>query len=308
MVDLSTGEAAQEWIIAQGQNDFGQMWSVLSVLFFNIHGWPVGITHVSYFDQLFDPALDENDLSDLTVIYVYLAAAFFCVDHVCDGDTKNIIEPLGSHLLLAKAIRRLEIISSRQAGLSDSPADLVGDLFVEFTQAMIAEKHAKSQHRPLSEADERRHVVGRSWLVIFMIKIVRIVKQLPPSNDNEEVCKDMIFYLQLGDDWGDWREDYRSGNWSTFLRDCVQHMGRPPKDENELERFIYLSGAYERWGKLIMEGLHSVAQRLQEMHGERAQGLLTVVNRCHDQAKAVILNFENVKAGKATVLIPSTLQ
>lgn len=107
---------------------------------------------------------------------------------------------------------------------------------------------------------------------------------------------------------GDWREDYRTGNWTPFLRDCVAQMGAAPKDEAQLERFIYLTGAYERWGSMVADGLRQVGERLRTVHARKAEGLITIVDRCRDQAEVVVANFRAVKSGKSTRDVPATLQ
>jgi hypothetical protein len=70
--------------------------------------------------------------------------------------------------------------------------------------------------------------------------------------------REFVFLMQLGDDLGDWREDFRAGRWTSFLRECFGILGCIPL-EQELEEYVYLSGAYELRLARVVTGLSGIA-------------------------------------------------
>lgn len=297
MVDVSSAEAARRWVDAYGRSDFGPLWSQLAPLCFNEYGWPVGVTHVSHFDALDPTPLGPETLDGLTIAYTYLATAFFCLDHLYDGESRNDFEALAIALLIPRAITKVAVAMARSGLDHEDAAGLTADLMLKFCDAMVHEKSAKSQMTLLDSHMERYHMVGRSSLVLYIYKIVAQIKGIPLDATAEHIFEDMIWVLQMGDDWGDWRQDYRSGNLTPFLRRCIRDMGRNAASEEELERFVYLSGIYEAEGKKIADGLRDIESRLSNHFGEPSRGLRAIVARCREQAEIVAGNFERIKSG-----------
>ncbi len=307
MVDLSTKAGACRWIAEQGRHDFGELWSRLEPLCFNEHGWPVGVAHVDHFDSLDQRPLPQNSRELLIPAYVYLAASFFCLDHLFDGESHNEFEMLAGSILIPKALERVAVTFAAHGMPIPDGLHEAAHLFQNFVQAMLLEKDIRSQPNLREEELERQHVVGRSWLVIYMYKTIQTLKGNHVDAEAQQLLEDAIYLLQLGDDWGDWREDFRAGNLTSFIRECISGMGRSPADVNELERYIYLSGQYERRGTFVSEGLRMVEQRLMANYGQGARSILAMVRQCRELSEAVVDNFGRVKAGLAPKELPARL-
>lgn len=273
------------------------MWTKLEGVCFSDLGWPYGLTHVAHFDSLSKPLLREDVRDRLTVAYVYLATTFFCLDHLYDSESHNDFEIPAIALLSSKALERICNTLSTEDIDSLPALGETSQLFTKFTSAMLLERQMKTQHNIREACSERDHIIGRSWLVIFMYRIIQKMKRMPADTITQNILEDMVYFFQLGDDWGDWRDDYRAGNLTPFLRRCIKEMGKQPRDEHELERYIYLSGAYEKEGLMVYDGLKGIERRLVHRYGEGTTGLRTMVAHCGSLAESVVRNFERVKAG-----------
>lgn len=302
MVRIDSPEAARHWLDSQGKRDFGSLWPDLKPVVFQVDGWPIGVTHVTYMDRLFEPALSEVQVEHLTLGYVYLAIAFFCIDHVWDGDVLQGIEPLAGPLMLAVAEKHL----GRSAGPPSKlgQLDALCDLLARFSSAMLVERALHKGARSLTDDEEREYVVGRSALIPFMVNQVLMAKGLPPDESATQLFESAVFYLQMGDDWGDWREDFRIGNQSTFLRLCASRVGSSWDTEAKLERFVYLSGIYEEWGQRVAKGLQTVIDAFQLRFGDQAEALVALLLRHCQRVEAQVEVFRSVKAGLEPQPIP----
>ena len=308
MPQTSSAAEARTWFEPFGQQDFGAHWNAIRPLCINEAGWPFGIMHIGHFDGLETPHLESHTADELAIAYVYLATCFFCMDHLYDHESKNDFEILATSLCLERATARISN-ALQKLNLDVSVGHIeIAKLLHKFTEAMVLERKIKSSIELHDESLERSHTIGRSWLVIFAYRLIQQIKGRPVVVQAQALLEEGIYLLQLGDDWGDWREDFRSGNWNTFLRRCFFDIGRLPKHEGELERYIYLSGAYEQQGRMISRGLKKVASGLAKIYGQRGRGFNSVIELCRARADAVVQNFERVKRGLPPLPIPGAVQ
>lgn len=77
------------------------------------------------------------------------------------------------------------------------------------------------------------------------------------------IASELTVYFQLGDDVSDWREDFRRGKRSSFLRNCFSAIGASAS-EAELEETIYVGGKYERHMSRIISGLDHLKESCDE--------------------------------------------
>lgn len=307
MVDLSTKANACEWVAMRGHQDFGEMWVQLRPLCFNEHGWPAGVSHVGHFDSLSEPPLSDEIRENLIIAYVYLAASFFCLDHLYDNESQDKFEILASSVLIPKALERIGVALSLEGQPPTLGSAEAATLFQRFATAMLLEDEVRAQPHLRAPKVERSHVVGRSWLVIFTYRLIQQLKRQPVDPEAQTLLEEAIYLLQLGDDWGDWRKDYRSGNLTSFIRECIESIGRLPLDEDELERFVYLSGQYERRGRFVASGLKDIERRLAAKYDQGAKSILGMVRQCRELSEAVVENFDRVKAGLPPRPLPAPL-
>ena len=228
--------------------------SVLRVVL-NEVGAPLGYRHVEYLDSWSSPGLDASIARDLRTAYVLLASVVFAIDRLWDEQSQNEDDILYPSFLALSAAKILSAIESRSGihGLVDAFLNS----FDVFSLAMKMERSARIS-RNVDRHVDRNHLVNRSRLFIGLFEGICRLKGRPPLDAEIRILEEFLFWMQRGDDLGDWREDYRTGHNSYFIRLSIQANGERPATEAEMEEYVYLSGAYEEEAKRIINGLHNI--------------------------------------------------
>jgi hypothetical protein len=228
--------------------------SVLRVVL-NEVGAPLGYRHVEYLDSWSSPSLDASIARDLRTAYVLLASVVFAIDRLWDEQSQSEDDILYPSFLTLSAAKILSAIESRSGvhGLVDAFLNS----FDVFSLAMKMERSARIS-RNVDRHVDRNHLVNRSRLFIGLFEGICRLKGRPPLDAEIRILEEFLFWMQRGDDLGDWREDYRTGHNSYFIRLSIQAHGERPATEAEMEEYVYLSGAYEEEAKRIINGLHNI--------------------------------------------------
>ena len=228
--------------------------SVLRVVL-NEVGAPLGYRHVEYLDSWSSPGLDASIARDLRTAYVLLASVVFAIDRLWDEQSQSEDDILYPSFLTLSAAKILSAIESR-SGVHEL-VDAFLNSFDVFSLAMKMERSARIS-RNVDRHVDRNHLVNRSRLFIGLFEGICRLKGRPPLDAEIRILEEFLFWMQRGDDLGDWREDYRTGHNSYFIRLSIQAHGERPATEAEMEEYVYLSGAYEEEAKRIINGLHNI--------------------------------------------------
>jgi len=279
---------------AQFANDFSHVSGNLLKLCLNEGGHLLGWEHLSYLNRLSENKLSENMVTELSIPYVYLASSFFCQDHVFDNDSYNDLEILAPSVFLAAANNRFVNLSSNNAEDIQVITDLLSELMTNFADAMLEEKRWMKDN---NKGSAYNHVVGRSSLFLFGYKLVTYLKGEVLDENNLDVFKNFIYFMQCGDDLGDWREDFQANKLTPTLAVAFEKLGSKNVTEEKLEEFIYLSGFYEMRCDYVIDGLNSIIGDVREIFGEGAVSLVGYIEMQIERATAVQNQFKNVKAG-----------
>ena len=228
--------------------------SVLSIAL-NEMGAPLGYRHVEYLDSWSSPGLEASIARDLRMAYVLLATVVFAIDRLWDKQSQSDDDILYPGFLTLSAAKILSAIESRSGvrGLVDTFLDS----FDHFSLAMKMERSARIS-QSLNHQVDRRHLVNRSRLFIGLFGVICRLKGRPPLDAEIRILEEFLFWMQRGDDLGDWREDYQTGHNSYFIRLSIQAIGKRPASEAEMEKYVYLSGAYEDEATEIINGLQTI--------------------------------------------------
>jgi hypothetical protein len=198
--------------------------------------------------------------------YVYLASYYFCVDAIIDNHARSgtYAEAPGQIALflgplLSTSTHLFSLAVKEQFPVKENEVSTaLRALLRENAMALLTETRFKEQPFAARTDEEKDNIVGRANLFIFLFELYWILSE----NDNFALLvsrqREFVFLMQLGDDLGDWREDFRAGRWTSFLRECFGVLGGIPT-ERELEEFVYLSGAYERRLARIINGFSRIA-------------------------------------------------
>jgi hypothetical protein len=229
----------------------------------NDAGFPVGFYHPEIFLDLLGGTLSPEILNELRRPYVYLSAYYFCLDSIVDGHSPEKRNALYLTHLLASATHRFSSFF-----LQRFPND-AGAFETTFfrrisnnSTAVLAEQLFRAFPTTPNESEERANIIGRSNSSLLLIDILSIATKTPLTHAMNSLMHDFLFYMQLGDDLGDWRIDYRASHWTSFLRKCFACLGRIAATEDELERQVYLTGIYEERAILILKGFDRIINAL----------------------------------------------
>lgn len=199
--------------------------------------------------------LAEESYVDLSVGYVLISGYYFLLDSVVDG---HCAEPTSAvfltHLLGGAMLRFNRLIQRENPSAAADWFTAFSDYCEANAEAVRLEKKLISTPMKLNPEDDRLSIVGRSNSFLLLYRLVCILHREESSAEVARALEALVYYLQLGDDLGDWREDFLAGNYSSTLRACFLECGRV-LDLRSLEEFLYLSGFYEVRCIEIIRGL-----------------------------------------------------
>ena len=199
--------------------------------------------------------------------YVYLASYYFCVDSIIDGHGRSgayeqaprkIASFLGT--LLSTSTHLFSLAVKEQ--FPEREAEVLGALRAllhENAIALLEEERFSLQPLLARTNEEKENIIGRANLFIFLFNwywTLGDIKDIPVLCEH---LREFVFLMQLGDDVGDWRQDFRASRWTSFLRECFMTLDGIPS-EDKLEEFIYLSGAYERRLSRVINGFSKLIE------------------------------------------------
>ena len=110
--------------------------------------------------------------------------------------------------------------------------------------------------------EEFESIVARSNSFLFLFQVLTEIVLERTESFLKQQLKTFVFYMQLGDDLTDWRKDFQTKHYTSFLRECFAELGRMP-NEHELEGHVLLSGIFERRLERIILGFGHILRELQ---------------------------------------------
>ena len=274
------------------KTDFGEQHEAIYALCINKNGAPVGENHVSCLNELYAPSLASSVIQRLSIPYIYLAASFFCIDHVYDSDEYRHIEILAPSVLIAAATRRLSDVFGHEIEITERLLALHN----KFLSAMMLEKECMSSE--LIHKDEEIHMVNRSYLFIFALEIIATLKSTDINEEDIADIRKFLFWMQCGDEIGDRREDFRARKNTLILKKAYRILGGRPTTEVGLEEFIYLSGFYEENCHEISNNMSKISSDVRKRTGARGDAFASFIERQVQLIDSVRNNFVRIKSGQ----------
>ncbi len=201
----------------------------------------LGAGHAEIIASLAGVSIDKEQLDDLSSCYVLLNGYYFLLDSAVDGDCEDTTELVWLTPLLASAITLL--LQWERDEVRSSVSGMLLRRIFENAQAMLAEDRGAE---PLCEdySLSRLSSIGRSNTCMLLFDTLCFLGGKPPDPKAARLLEDLLIVIQRVDDLADWREDLGAKRWTPFLQAASRRASRT--DEAGLERFILLSGEYER--------------------------------------------------------------
>lgn len=253
---------------------------------------------IDYFDKnnsKFGTAFTETLLSS----YSYLIAVFFCLDALVDGHSGingNLATPelakAQTLFLTGGLIRLRKFCSLVNLDLFEIESK-VNSVFYEYVLALEQEVKNQQALDDINPRSDYENIIGRANLFLFMFEIVGLACGKQISQQLLKVLKELMYFVQLSDDLEDWKQDFESGRYTSFLRGCLSKFEKIPC-LTELEEFIYLKGSYESWLAKIIMGLDAISKELYNM-GESDTLLMKYIGVQRQVTKEWLVRFVNEK-------------
>lgn len=244
--------------------------------------------------------LSDVEIEHIQAGYVYLIACYYCIDAIADkhawGDHETHEYSLASYISwlsttsLDRFLRAVALIAPHKR---EWLSDRFRLLFRENHKALTQELNFRSK---LSNKYVKRHEYFNMWArsspFLFLFELLSAFNNQALETTVASNIKDMLFYLQWGDDIGDWREDFRAKKWTPFLRTCSEKIAHN-LDESSLEENIYLGGILENYLNYVIEGLKGVMKNLEGFSGMKE--LSNFIQLQVDKAEVLLKNFSLTK-------------
>lgn len=245
---------------------------------------PLGLSHPQIVEDLLGVRLESNDLEKIQVGYVMITAYYFLLDAVVDGHLDDPLRALYLTHFLALACQKFDgVIFSHPDKDFKRFNRAFNNLVSKNAKAIRLENQFSSNSLSFSEEKEYASIVGRSNSSIMLLELIGALTNQTTTDQYKEVLQDFAYFVQLGDDLADWREDYVAKKYSTFLRELFAKHKRILSEE-ELEEEIYLSGIFEARALKVINGLENTISKIETI--DKNNGILLKMHINH-QIEAV---------------------
>ena len=212
-----------------------------------------------------------KEFTDLCIIHTYLCTYFNILDSYIDRHAENDFTFLDGGPLLVALVDRIHVLTKSMSGNIFQLILQRLKSALELQRLSLLEEAGFRKHPfVIAENEERDSIIGKACCYLFIYDFVSDLSGNNKSGRIRSGIEEYLFLSQLADDLGDWREDYRQKNFTSFLRGCFKYIGCIP-DENILEEKIYMEGLYENRLAMIIRGMDILASGLTNPHALRAQ-------------------------------------
>jgi hypothetical protein len=258
---------------------------------------PLGYYHPEMVQHLMGVDLEKERMLNLRLGYVFLSSYYFLLDAVVDEHLDNSDHCLYlTHLLSLAWDHFSEIFISAPPEQFSSFKRSFHELIHGNAKAIIDERDTFKSPLHYSEEYEYESIVGRSNSSLVLVEILNCLSTVCKTQtaDIKKIVKDFAFYVQLGDDLADWRQDYHSCKYSGFLRELFSANSRILTEE-EVEEAIYLSLVFENRCIKIINGLRHISSTLQQKYPGSGNALNLLIENHIARIKESLGNVIQIK-------------
>jgi hypothetical protein len=256
---------------------------------------PLGFDHPFIIEDLVGKNLSEKDFENIRLAYVMVTAYYFLLDAVADDHLENKLHSLYlTHLLTLACQKFDEVIFSNPHIDSSKFNKIFHQLISENAKAIRLENEFASNPFSYSEQNEYASIVGRSNSSIILLQIIATLTESDSTNDLEEILKDFAFFVQLGDDLADWRDDFKTKKYTSFLREIFSKHNRVLTEE-ELEEEIYLTTIFEARAVKVIKGLERITKQIEKRSSDKGKHLKLLIQLQIEKIKILMTHVIEIK-------------
>jgi hypothetical protein len=262
-----------------------------------------GHDHVEILAEVAGLPDDDPAIPRLAVPYVLLSTHYFLLDAAVDGHAEDPTAILATTQLLFLVATLVGEVVLVRVPPADRPPLLarVADRLAENAAAVRIELERRRGWEPPDELD-RRAGAGRSNSTLLFYDLLCALAGGRPDPAAEALFGDLLYYLQLGDDLGDWRGDLETGNHTMLIRECAARL--PPdsaRDPASIERELLLGGCYELYTSRLINQLDGVLAELRALRHLRTTRLQAYVLTARERAHRLLTDVLATKLRHASL-------
>ncbi len=207
--------------------------------------------------------IDSDIYENITAGYVYLISIYFILDSIADEENFGLNNTNYKELSLEIPSIFYALNKRFNACLSsDESRKEYGNLIrqtLDLNSKAVKEEifFRRDPLRKYSKNKEYFNMWARSNVFLFLFQFVGVVFKREIPFKKLDFFSDLLYFLQWGDDAGDWRQDYKNKKWTPLLRQSFTEKGKF-LSEYELEEYLYLEGKLKNTLNYIEKGLINV--------------------------------------------------
>jgi len=161
--------------------------------------------------------------------------------------------------------------------------------------ANVLEQKFELNKASQSRQEEFESIVGRSNSFIYLYTHLCILNKTKPDLQVLKQLENLVYYLQLADDLGDWRTDYMRGHWTPFIHNIHQSQSlKGNASIAEIENIIFTKGIYEEELLKVIKGLSQIVLNLSNRSNEGKKIILNI-NKKIDLVKQQLIQVTAAK-------------
>lgn len=249
----------------------------------------LGDFHIDVFAELSD--FDENSsiVARLKIAYILISNLYFLLDATVDGHLRHPSDVLYTpHLVFLTLTFIYEI-----ADEMDLTKEQKRELSRIISQKMSANAKAVKNEMMYRSQDVNSHdyqsIVGRSNSTILFYEIMSYLQKQEPNIQVKQILNDIVYYMQLGDDLGDWKKDLAEGNYTPLLQECFKRIPNAKKHELSLvEQELYINGVYEEYVSQIINGFDRLYTQTTSLKGISVTKLCAYIEKKRKDAYGLL--------------------
>lgn len=258
----------------------------------------LGYDHVDVLGALAGLKTGDPLLEKLRMPYILLSSHYLLLDDVIDRHLAKEEDALySSHLLL---MAYSEIFLSLNANAAErTKLDLVKRMANRvFENAFAVRQEIKQrtgEYRP-NKDENYQMIAGRSNSTIQFYEILCLLTGKTPDENIIYLLTELIYYLQLGDDLGDWNKDFKHGNFTPLIQECFLHLPAEKRsDISSIETVLYTGGVYEKYVAQIVNNLDKIKNEFMELNGINTQPICDWIDGARSKAYYLLSNMVTKK-------------
>lgn len=270
-----------------------------SGIFAREEGKTWGYDHVQILAELAGLPEDDPSIHALATSYVLLCNCFFSLDAAVDGHVTDPARLLAVAPLFFVGVQLIEDELAQRVSSEDRRwlTKRITERLLENARAVQVEMERRcTWERP--NQDDYLAAVGRSNPTLLYYDILCIINGRFPDEEVIRLLSDLIYYLQMGDDLGDWQHDFQSGNHTMLIRECTDRIEPSRRhDIGMVERELFFGGVYEAYTARIIRNLDRIVDQLRGMDSVQSEKAQAYILKAREKALKLLRDVVSTKIG-----------